>query len=59
MHSTGDFHGLKTAAPEAAALRYALKLHVWRPRTRLRMIRTLLSLEPIPGQESSAHHTAA
>lgn len=59
MYATADRHGLKTAASEAAALRYALKLHVWRPRTRLRMIRTLLSLEPLPDQDSGAHPAAA
>jgi len=58
MHGASDLHELKTAGSEAA-LRYALKLHVWRPRTRLRMIRALLSLEPLPGQDSEAHRDAA
>jgi hypothetical protein len=40
---------------EEMALRFALRWHVWRPRTRLRLIRLQLSLQPGRGQGSEAH----
>jgi hypothetical protein len=43
------------ASGEEVALRFALRWHVWRPRTRLRLIRLQLSLQPGRGQGSEAH----
>jgi len=37
---------------EEIALRFALRWHVWRPRTRLRLIRLELSLQPGRGHGS-------
>jgi hypothetical protein len=58
MRSSGAIQGVKTSGPEIA-LRWALRWHVWRPRTRLRLIRVLLSLEPVPDPGSEAHRPAS
>jgi hypothetical protein len=58
MRSSGGILGVKTAGSEIA-LRCALRWHVWRPRTRLRLIRALLSLEPLPDQGSETHRATA
>ena len=58
MRSTSTFQGVKSAGEEIA-LRGALRWHAWRPRTRLRLIRLLLSLQSATEQSSEAHHSAA
>lgn len=47
------------ASGEEVALRFALRWHVWRPRTRLRLIRLQLSLQPCRGQSSEEHRPLA
>jgi len=54
MRSSSVSHGVKMAGEEIA-LRYALRWHVWRPRTRLRLIRMLLSIEPVSELKEIEH----
>ena len=57
MRRSGGIRGVR-AAGSKIAIRCALRWHVWRPRTRLRLIRGLLSLEPLSDQGSEAHRPA-
>lgn len=58
MDVAGAIHEVAESGEEIA-VRLALRLHVWRPRTRLRLIRLQLSLEPGRGQALEAHQRAA
>jgi hypothetical protein len=46
MRSSSAIQGVTKGGSEIA-LRCALRWHAWRPRTRLRLIRVLLSLESV------------
>jgi hypothetical protein len=54
MGTARAIHGVAESGEEIA-LRFALRWHVWRPRTRLRLIRLQLSLQPGRGHGSEAH----
>jgi hypothetical protein len=57
MRRSGGIRRVREAGSEIA-IRCALRWHVWRPRTRLRLIRVLLSLEPLSDRRSEAHRPA-
>ena len=54
MGTARTIHGVAESGEEIA-LQFALRWHVWRPRTRLRLIRIQLSLKPSRSQDSEAH----
>lgn len=58
MGTARTIHGVAESGEEIA-LRFALRWHVWRPRTRLRLIRLQLSLQPGRAQGSEAHPPGA
>lgn len=54
MVRTRAIKGVKAAGSDLA-LNWALRWHLWRLRTRLRLVRLLLSLELGPDKSSVAH----